>query len=49
VKTVVFKGTREVGASDLRDAEIEEPTDIVLRITSSALCGTDAVGFQSRA
>ncbi len=37
-----------MGASDVRDAEIEEPTDVVLRITSSALCGTDLHMYDGR-
>jgi glutathione-independent formaldehyde dehydrogenase len=41
VKAVVYEGTRKVGVEEVEDAAIEEPTDVLLRITSSALCGTD--------
>jgi hypothetical protein len=48
MKAVVFKGTREVGVTEVEDATIEEPTDVVLRITASALCATDLHMYDGR-
>ena len=41
MKAVVFTDTRSVSVRDVPDAEIEGPTDAVIRVTSSAICGTD--------
>ena len=48
MKAVVFKGIRQVGVTEVSDAAIEQPTDVVLRITSSALCGTDLHMYDGR-
>ena len=41
MKAVVFAGTRRVEVREVPNAVLEEPTDVVLRVTSSAICGTD--------
>ncbi len=41
MRAVVFVDTRGVRLQDAPDAEIEEPSDVVARVTSSAICGTD--------
>jgi len=41
MKAVVFTDIRSVSVCEVLDAEIEEPTDAVIRVTSSAICGTD--------
>jgi hypothetical protein len=41
MKAVVFESTRRVAVHDVPDARVQEPTDALLRLTSSALCGTD--------
>lgn len=38
---VVFEGTRQVAGHEVEDAALEEPTDVVVRLISSAICGTD--------
>jgi glutathione-independent formaldehyde dehydrogenase len=48
VKAVVYEDTRRVGVHEVRDAAIEEPTDVVVRVTSSAICGTDLHMFDGR-
>jgi glutathione-independent formaldehyde dehydrogenase len=48
VKAIVFEDTRRVGMHDVPDAEIEDPADAVVRITSSAICGTDLHMFDGR-
>lgn len=48
MKAVVYEGIREVGVHDVADAEIEEPTDVVVRLTSSAICGTDLHMYDGR-
>ncbi|SFH26995.1 Threonine dehydrogenase [Palleronia marisminoris] len=41
MKAVVFHGVGDIRLDDVPDPTIEEPTDAVIRITSSAICGTD--------
>ena len=40
MKAVVFTDVRSVSVREVPDAEIEEPTDAVVRVTSSAICGS---------
>jgi glutathione-independent formaldehyde dehydrogenase len=48
VKAVVYEGTRRVGVHEVEDAVIEDPTDVVVRLTSSAICGSDLHMFDGR-
>lgn len=41
MKAAVWHGKRDVRVEEMPDPKIEKPTDAVLRITSSGLCGSD--------
>jgi threonine dehydrogenase-like Zn-dependent dehydrogenase len=41
MKAIVFHGIGDIRLNDVADPKIEEPTDAVIRITASAICGTD--------
>ncbi|MFY7066031.1 alcohol dehydrogenase catalytic domain-containing protein [Nocardiopsis changdeensis] len=41
MKAVVWNGTRDVRAETVPDPRIEEPADVILRVGSSGLCGSD--------
>jgi threonine dehydrogenase-like Zn-dependent dehydrogenase len=41
MKAITWHGTRDVRVSDVPDPTIEEPTDAIVRITSTGLCGSD--------
>jgi len=41
VKAVTWQGKRDVRVVDVPDPRIEEPTDVVIRVTSTAICGSD--------
>ena len=41
MKAVTFRGERDVRVEDKDKPEILEPTDAILRVTTSAICGTD--------
>jgi threonine dehydrogenase-like Zn-dependent dehydrogenase len=41
MKAVTFHGKRDVRVDDVPDPKIQEPTDAVVRITSTAICGSD--------
>ena len=48
MKAVVYEDTRTVGVRDVDDAVLEDATDVVVRVTSSAICGTDLHMFDGR-
>jgi glutathione-independent formaldehyde dehydrogenase len=48
VRAVVFTGDRSVTVQDVPDASVEGPADVVVRISSSALCGTDLHMYDGR-
>jgi threonine dehydrogenase-like Zn-dependent dehydrogenase len=41
VKAVVFHGVGDIRLDDVEEPKIQEPTDAIVRLTSSAICGTD--------
>jgi threonine dehydrogenase-like Zn-dependent dehydrogenase len=41
VKALTWHGTRDVRVTDVPDPTIQEPTDAIIRVTSSGLCGSD--------
>ncbi len=48
MKAVVFEDTRSLRVEEVPDAELEQPSDVVVRITSSAICGTDLHMYDGR-
>lgn len=41
MKAVTFHGRRDVRVDTVPDPTIEQPTDAIVRITSSGICGSD--------
>ncbi|MDQ1050041.1 zinc-dependent alcohol dehydrogenase [Streptomyces sp. V4I2] len=41
MKAVTWQGKRDVRVEDVPDPTIQEPTDAVIRVTSTGLCGSD--------
>jgi threonine dehydrogenase-like Zn-dependent dehydrogenase len=41
MEAVVFHGVRDIRLETVRNPKIKEPTDALIRITASAICGTD--------
>jgi threonine dehydrogenase-like Zn-dependent dehydrogenase len=41
MKAVVFHGVGDVRLDDVPEPRIQEPTDAIVRLTASAICGTD--------
>jgi glutathione-independent formaldehyde dehydrogenase len=48
VRAVVYQGTRDVGVQTVDDAVLEDPEDVVVEVTSSAICGTDLHMYDGR-
>lgn len=41
MKAVVFHGVGDIRIDDVPEPKIQEPTDAIVRLTASAICGTD--------
>lgn len=41
MKAVVFRGIGDIALEDVPEPQLKQPTDVILRITASAICGTD--------
>jgi threonine dehydrogenase-like Zn-dependent dehydrogenase len=41
MKAVVWHGIGDIRLEDVEDPKIEQPTDAIVRLTASAICGTD--------
>src|SRR3954468_10504205 len=41
MKAVTWQGVHDMRVTEVPDARIEEPTDALIRVTSSGLCGSD--------
>jgi threonine dehydrogenase-like Zn-dependent dehydrogenase len=41
LKAVVFHGVGDIRIDDVPEPKIQEPTDAIVRLTASAICGTD--------
>ena len=41
MKAVVFRGIGDIRLEDVREPRIQEDSDAIVRITASAICGTD--------
>ncbi|EHK87787.1 glutathione-independent formaldehyde dehydrogenase [Saccharomonospora azurea] len=48
MKAVVYKGPNEVQVEEVQDPRIEQPTDVIVRITSTAICGSDLHMYEGR-
>ncbi|MCQ4205568.1 glutathione-independent formaldehyde dehydrogenase [Streptomyces longispororuber] len=48
MKALVYEGPREVQVKDVPDAKIERPTDVLVRITSTNICGSDLHMYEGR-
>jgi glutathione-independent formaldehyde dehydrogenase len=48
MRAVVYEDVRTVGVHEVPDATVEADTDALVRITSSALCGTDLHMYDGR-
>ncbi|WP_243229757.1 zinc-dependent alcohol dehydrogenase [Microbacterium sp. CIAB417] len=41
MRALTWQGTRRVSVEDVPDPTIQEPTDAIIRVTSTAICGSD--------
>ncbi|SDH18111.1 glutathione-independent formaldehyde dehydrogenase [Klenkia brasiliensis] len=48
MRALVYKGPREVAVEQVPDAAVEQPTDAVIRITATNICGSDLHMYEGR-
>lgn len=48
MKAVVYKEPYTVAVEDVDDPEIQDPTDAIIKITTSAICGSDLHMYEGR-
>ncbi|MFC4589948.1 glutathione-independent formaldehyde dehydrogenase [Sphaerisporangium corydalis] len=48
MKAVVYNGPRQVSIEQVPDARIERPTDVLVRITTTNICGSDLHMYEGR-
>ena len=48
MKALVYYGPRDVRVMDVPDAKIEQPTDVLVKITSTNICGSDLHMYEGR-
>jgi glutathione-independent formaldehyde dehydrogenase len=48
MKALVYNGPKDVAVKDVPDAKIEKPTDVLVEITSTNICGSDLHMYEGR-
>src|SRR3954447_25862744 len=48
MKALVYRGSRDVRLEDVPDPKIEKPTDALVKITSTNICGSDLHMYEGR-
>lgn len=48
MKAVVYKGPRDIVVNQVPDAKIEKPTDVLVKITTTNICGSDLHMYEGR-
>ncbi len=48
MKALVYHGPREVSVEEVPDARIEKPTDVLVKITTTNICGSDLHMYEGR-
>jgi glutathione-independent formaldehyde dehydrogenase len=48
MKAVIYHGARDVRVDTVADARIEKPTDVVVRLTATNICGSDLHMYEGR-
>jgi glutathione-independent formaldehyde dehydrogenase len=48
VRAVVYKEPYEVAIDEVEDPRIEDPTDVVIKVTTAAICGSDLHMYEGR-
>src|SRR4051794_27286653 len=49
MRAVVWKGPHQMAVEQVEDVQMTEPTDAILRLTTTAICGSDLHMYEGRA
>jgi glutathione-independent formaldehyde dehydrogenase len=48
MKALVYHGPKKVSVDNVPDAKIEKPTDVVIKLTTANICGSDLHMYEGR-
>ncbi len=48
IRAIVYKGPKKVAVEEVADPKIEHPSDAIIRLTSTAVCGSDLHMYEGR-
>ncbi|MDT5111796.1 MAG: glutathione-independent formaldehyde dehydrogenase, partial [Mycobacterium sp.] len=48
MRALVYHGPRNVSVDDVPDAQLERPTDALIKITTTNICGSDLHMYEGR-
>ena len=48
MKAVVYNGPKNVSVETVDDPKIEKPTDVIIRVTTTNICGSDLHMYDGR-
>ena len=48
MKALIYNGPRDVSVQEVPDAKIEQPTDVVIKLTTTNICGSDLHMYEGR-
>ncbi len=48
MKALVYEGPREISVEDVPDARIERPNDVLVKVTTTNICGSDLHMYEGR-
>jgi threonine dehydrogenase-like Zn-dependent dehydrogenase len=48
MRALVYNGPRDVRVKEVPDAKIQEATDVLVRITTTNICGSDLHMYEGR-
>jgi glutathione-independent formaldehyde dehydrogenase len=48
MKALVYNGARDVSIAEVDDPEIEQPTDVIVKLTTTNICGSDLHMYEGR-
>ncbi|RYD03547.1 hypothetical protein N752_19260 [Desulforamulus aquiferis] len=41
MKAITYQGVKDVRVKEVKDPKIEKPDDLIIKVTSTAICGSD--------
>ena len=48
MKALVYNGPKDVSVNEVPDAKVERPNDVVIKLTTTNICGSDLHKYEGR-